>query len=105
VLNSPKAYSVNAPICKHHQTVHFVYTQYIGGIVEFMSQDFLKQYHPTLYYAGVPPGNLSSIDWSKMPSGSIESLKCLPMSTILRYTKKHHINYFVLDVEVRLIKK
>lgn len=61
--NSANAFNVNAAICEKHSEVHFRPADYIGGILEFMGLEFLKSYHAHIYNAGVPPGNLSSIDW------------------------------------------
>ena len=63
---SPQAYSINAAICEHHTTVHFAHHAYVGGIVEFMAPEFLKQFFPDLYAASVPPGNASSINWQQV---------------------------------------
>lgn len=81
--------------------MHFIPATYTGGIAEFMSKDFMKTYHPKVFDAGTPPGNVSSIDWTKLPSAVV--LHCLPMSAIIDKAGKKHINLFVLDVEVRCL--
>ncbi len=95
--SSPLAYSVNAPICQHHRLVHFLSSPFVGGIAEYMSEDFLKRFHSSVYNAGKPPGNLSSVDWRSV---RYIELHCLPLSLILHHAGKYHINFFVLDVEV-----
>lgn len=97
---SPKAFVVNAAICSDHSKIHFSDQAYTGGILEFMSTEFFKTYHPTVYNAGTPPGNLASVDWSKHPH--VKMVDCIPMSTVLHKARARHVNYFVLDVEVRL---
>lgn len=97
---SPNAFSANAAICEHHTKVHFISAEYIGGIAEFMGQSFMKEYHSSLYNAGTPPGNISSVDWSKLPN--VKLIDCVPLGTILHKAKVRHINYFILDVEVGL---
>lgn len=95
--NSPLSYSVNAAICDKHQTVHFIPANYIGGIIEFMSTNFLKEYHHAIYDQCVPPGNTSSLHWSNIPQ--IIEITCLPLKMILHLLNVSHVNYFILDVE------
>ena len=40
---------VNAAICEHHTKVHFSPGEYIGGILEYMSEAFMKEYHDGAY--------------------------------------------------------
>lgn len=96
--NSPLAFSANAAICQHHSTVHFAKAEYIGGIVEFMSKDFLKAYHTKIFNAGKPPGDLSTVDWQAF--GHVSVVECVPLHVILHRARKSHINFFILDVEV-----
>lgn len=95
---SPQAFSANAAICARHTQVHFINSMYVGGIAEFMSPTFLKRNHPQLYNISVPPGNVSSIDWSQIPYAHL--IDCVPLSAILRRAKVKHVNLFILDVEV-----
>lgn len=96
---SPLAFSANAAICEHQTQVHFIAAEYVGGIAEFMGQAFMKEYHSSVYNAGTPPGNVSSIDWSKLSNAKL--IDCIPLSVILHKAKVRHINLFILDVEVR----
>jgi len=95
--HSPNALSINAAICNTPGKVHFAHSEYIGGIIEFMSQGFLSQYHNPIYKAGIPPGNISSIDWTTI--SNVREIECIPLAKIFHYFRINHINFFVLDVE------
>lgn len=94
---SPLAFSANVAICEKHATVHFSPAEYVGGIVEFMSQAFLKEYHNPIYNLGTPPGNISSIKWDTYPNA--KEIECIPLTKVLHHAHSPHINYFILDVE------
>lgn len=99
VDRSPQSFSANAAICEHHTQVHFSRGEYIGGILEFMNEAFMRDYHGGIYKKMVPPGNVSSItDWSAFPS--VMLIDCIPLSVILHKARARHVNYFILDVEV-----
>jgi FkbM family methyltransferase len=95
--NSPSAFSANAAICENQTSIHFSTAEYVGGIVEFMSQSFMKEYHSAIYNAGVPPGNVSSLDWSQLKN--IVLVDCIPLSAVIHRSRVKHINFFILDVE------
>ena len=99
IKKSPLALSANAAICSTPSTVHYSNSQYVGGIVEFMGLDFLKQYHPDVYNACIPPGNVSSLNYTSI-SHLVKPVDCVPMSHVLHKAHVKHINYFLLDVEV-----
>ena len=101
IKNSPLAFSVNAAICSTPSVVHFSHSEYVGGIVEFMGQGFMKEYHPKVYNACKPPGNLTSLDFSTIKD-LVKPVECIPLSHVLRKAQVKHINYFILDVEVSL---
>lgn len=101
IERSPLSFGVNAAICQHDTKVHFLRSEYVGGIVEFMGQDFMKSYHASIYNAGVPPGNVSSINWKNF-ADVVSEVPCIPLATVLHKSRLHHINFFILDVEVRL---
>ena len=61
----------------------------IGGIVEFMSPKFRRQFHPHL---GKDPST-----WRQ--SRKVKKVACMPLSLIFSQMKVTHINYFSLDVE------
>jgi hypothetical protein len=98
--NSPLAFSVNAAICSNPSVVHYAQSDYVGGIVEFMSQSFMQTFHGRIYNNCKPPGNLTSFDWSTVKDW-VKPVECIPMSHVLRKAHVKHINYFILDVEVR----
>ena len=98
ISNSPLAFSVNAAICEREAKVHFYNKGYVGGILEFMGQSFLKEYHGDVYRAGNPPGDLGSVNWSLFPH--VQEVDCIPLSTVLSKAKVRHVNFFILDVEV-----
>jgi hypothetical protein len=100
---SPAAFSALAPICISRQVVHYargLNSSYVGGILEFMTPEFVKKWHPDIYSACKQEGNLSSLDYSLLKSNDrITSLACLPLSTVLRKIQIKHVNLFILDVE------
>jgi aminoglycoside phosphotransferase family enzyme len=97
--NSPNAYSVAAVLCEKRQQVHFIKNNHVSGIAEFMSPHFLEAFNGEVYYAGVPHGNLTSVNWSKLKD-RVVVVDCLPLNEILSHIKVHHINFVILDVEV-----
>lgn len=98
---SPNAFSANAAICSERRVVHFLPAEYLGGIAEFMSPSSLKSTYAELYDMGKPPGNMTSINWRMSPVFYI-TINCIPLSEILHKAHVHHINFFLLDVEVLL---
>eukprot|EP01032_Pedospumella_encystans_P011205 gene11205-13044_t len=94
---SSQAFIANAAICADRGLVHFSDQAYTGGILEFMSDEFFRTYHFPVYKSGVPPGNLSSIDFTK--HAHVKTIDCIPMSLVLHKAHVRHVNYFVLDVE------
>jgi hypothetical protein len=69
--------------------------------VEFMDKNFLRNYAPDIYKAGVPPGNLDNFTWSSFEkAGSVIAVPCLPLDSLLRRAGVSHVNFFILDVEV-----
>jgi hypothetical protein len=100
VEKSPLAFSVNAAICANQSTVHFAFSEYVGGIVEFMGQSFMKEYHGGVYNSCTPPGNVSSLNFTIM-SKLVTPVECIPLSHVLHKAHVKKVNYFILDVEVR----
>jgi hypothetical protein len=96
---SPLAFSANAAICEQTTTVHFSTGEFIGGILEFMSDSFMKEYHGSVYNRCVPPGNISSLNFAELKLPSVIPVDCMPLSTILHKARVTHINFFILDVE------
>lgn len=98
--DSPRAFSANSAICKHKSEVHYVSRPdlpTVSGILEFMAPDFLHWFHTPIYNAGVPPGNLSSVDWGRFPS--VQKVDCISLTTVLHHAGVTHVNFFVLDTE------
>lgn len=99
IKRSPNSFSVNAAICEKHTTVHFVSTDYTGGIIEFMSDSFLRDYHNGLYNSCIPPGNISSLDFVHSNYTNVIKVACIPLNHILHRINVYHVNFFILDVE------
>ena len=103
--NSPRAFSVSAAICEEETKVHFTHRKsvptYSDGIAEFMDSSFLQHFHPMIWEAGNPYGDLSTVDWSKIHTA--EEIDCIPLSKVFAEANVRHINFFILDVEVRII--
>ena len=102
VKKSPLAFGVNAVICSDPTIMHYSSREYIGGLLEFMSQKFLRDFHTAIYRNCTPHGNLSSVDFTKF--SDVIPVACIPLSQVLHRAHVKHINYFVLDVEVRETK-
>jgi len=85
VKNRPHDVNVRAVICERSHEVHLVEapdsTTGTGGIWEFMSPGFRKQWHPNY-----------------MPDNSTTTT-CFPLASILTALQLSHINFFSLDVE------
>ena len=82
--NRPNCIRLQAAVCNETQTLHFVLTNDVGGIYEFMSKSFLAQWHPNINVKQLPP------------------ILCLPFwkifaSPVLVHVR--HIDLFSLDVE------
>lgn len=77
----PESVGVNAAVCSHAGTVHFISKSFVGGIWEFMSEEFRKTYHRTVKQEDLQP------------------IKCLPLGSLLRWLDVRHIDFFSLDVE------
>jgi FkbM family methyltransferase len=98
LINSPLALSVNAAMCIESAAVHYSPKAGTGGIIEYMSSDFLKMFHSNLYNSCTPPGNLTSLDYSTA-SYLLKEVECMPLSKVLNAAHVKHVNYFILDVE------
>ena len=101
VSQSANAISISAAICEKHQTVHFVDAEYVGGIAEFMSLTFLKDYHGGIYKAGLSTNqtfDLNLVPWQKFPN--VHVIDCIPLHSVFSLLNLTHINFFILDVEV-----
>lgn len=101
------SFVVSAAVCNTEQDVHYaVHTtkKFIGGIIEFMHANHLM-HHPRIYSKVRAVGNnFTAVDWQTIIDGntkehSVHTVRCLPMSTILKTAEVTHIDFFVLDVE------
>ena len=102
ITESADAFSAVAAVCAQPQFVHYLPGPYVGGIVEFMTPEFIKKFHKyNVWDRTVPRGNLSSIDWTDVDSDylGIREMHCLPLSDILHEAHVRHVNLFVLDTE------
>jgi len=105
--NRPDALSLRLGICNKKSTIHFVFVRGrgIGGILEFMSLQFLKAFHPELLKNGsVSQGNSDSaediLDWNKVrASPKVTQRTCLPLQAAFDRFQIDHINFMVLDLE------
>lgn len=85
VRNRPESLNINVALCREPQTVHLVYHEEkrpVGGIWEFMSKEFKKQW------------------WNEVTDvQTLPSVMCTPLSPLLHLFDISHINFWVLDVE------
>ena len=95
---SPLAFGVNAAICSNPSVMHYSPREYVGGLLEFMSNEFLRDFHNAIYLNCTPHGNLSSVDFSLFKE--VVPVACMPLSHVMHRAHIKHVNYFVLDVEV-----
>ena len=47
--HSPRSFAVNAAIFEEEQTVHYLSKVFVGGIVEFMYDAFISDFHEKLH--------------------------------------------------------
>lgn len=98
IKHSPKSFSVNGLICEDTAKMHFALSDYVGGVLEFMADEFMKTYHKEVYEAGTPPGNVSSVNWASIKS-NVAELYCMPLQHVMHRAHVKHVNFFILDVE------
>jgi len=91
-----KEYAVNAfafssAICNATREVHYVSSDSTsGGIAEFMSPRFVKNFHKELL--SIEPGQWHTLS-------NVQKVPCFPLRTLLATTRITHINAFIVDVE------
>ncbi len=95
---SPEAVVINAAICKNSSQLHFVSAPNGGGILEFMSKEYLQYHHPNFFEAGSPNGSLNNIKWPLF--SKVKEVKCLTLSKVVHFLRLRNVNFFVLDVAV-----
>lgn len=95
---SPKAYAVGAAVCETARQVHYVSADYVGGIVEFMSEAFFAGGHlPRIRAAIEKAGGVEAVDWGQFDH--VHRVPCVPLAQILQAAAIRHVNFFILDVE------
>ena len=88
--NSPDACSFSAAICNDTKKVHYSVESGVGGIIEFMSDEFRQSFHKSTLYK---PYN----EWHTIKN--IKIIPCLPLRSVLSAINVSHINLWILDVE------
>jgi hypothetical protein len=110
--NLTDSVTVSAAICDKMTAVHYTKVNKfaaIAGVVEFMSLDFMQQFHPEIYeyvtnrsYTHINTNQqkptFGSVDWARL-SDQVEAVPCVSLDTILRRVVVPHVNLFVLDIE------
>lgn len=94
--------AVNAAICADKGVVHYATRGvFVAGIVEFMHTVFLNRFHPYIAKFETVPGDVSSIDFSKMDlvSHGIFEIPCVPMQDVIDVAGVSRIDLMVLDTE------
>ena len=90
IYNRPQAINVHAALCENPAALHYTpslrQNTEVEGIFEFMSNDFVKRWHPQLVQ------NPALVD--KLPV-----LTCLPLKYILSGLGLKKIDLWILDVE------
>ena len=107
---NPNSFSVDAPICETEREVHYMTREFVGGIVEFMDEPFVKVFHPkildylsskSLKFEALQA--FTSQEWKDMIAvtynTTMVTIMCVPLSTVLRRAHVHKVNFFMLDVE------
>mmetsp|Transcript_27866 Transcript_27866/g.28127 ORF Transcript_27866/g.28127 Transcript_27866/m.28127 type:complete len:306 (+) Transcript_27866:39-956(+) len=88
IKNRPKAININAALCTEPRNLHFVNYGFgaVHGILEFMSDEFLKTNHPNIYQNHTIISNLPIIP-------------CTPMKLLLQQIRVRQVDIWILDVE------
>jgi len=81
VHNRPGALNIHMAICDRPRLVHFWEDRAVGGIVEFMSPEFIARWHERVNLSSAPP------------------VTCLPLAPVLSMYAITHVDLWVLDVE------
>jgi len=89
-LKSPDAFAVSSAICAEATEVHFAEDSSASGIIEFMSDEYLNRFFPSVL-------STAKEKWVDLPFVSKQT--CLPILLILQSISVTHVNWFLLDVE------
>ena len=102
------AYVYNCAVCEKEQKVHYIVNKnfFVSGILEFMTPEYVKKWYKGIYKLGLGEDgiydmvNLNQTQLDKLPKWAKPiAISCLPMSTLLKHSGLHHINFMILDVE------
>ena len=88
--NSPDACSFSAAICNDTKKVHYSVESGVGGILEFMSDEFRQSFHKSTLYTPYS-------EWKNIRN--VKVIPCLPLRSVLSSVNVSHINLWILDVE------
>lgn len=80
-VNRPNDVCVHAAACGKTQAVHFLAADLVGGIYEFMSEEFKRIWHASVVVDDLPV------------------VSCLPLSSILNKVGLRQIDFLSLDTE------
>eukprot|EP00929_Paragymnodinium_shiwhaense_P057771 TRINITY_DN28927_c0_g1_i1.p1 TRINITY_DN28927_c0_g1~~TRINITY_DN28927_c0_g1_i1.p1 ORF type:complete len:394 (-),score=30.04 TRINITY_DN28927_c0_g1_i1:5-1144(-) len=97
---SKDALSIAAAICAEPGHVHYIHgpRPECQGLVEFMSDAYLKDAHPKLWTVMQEQGR--AWDSLTLPKGyRFQRVSCVPLGDLLQAVKVPVIDFFVLDVE------
>jgi len=86
--NRPRSVNINAALCSTRKMLHYVEEgiSTVHGIIEFMSESFLRTWHPKYY-------NDSSL------IQTLPVVNCVPMKKLLSRYNVTEVDIWVLDVE------
>jgi FkbM family methyltransferase len=91
----PHTQVFNTAVCNVPKMLHFVELDSVGGILEFMPEEFLKKYFPKEWFKADGSTDIAHIESSAMCT----FIQCAPMSLLLRLAGVCHVDLFVLDVQ------
>ena len=90
MLRFNRVHSINvfAALCSEERLLHYIdlHSPEVRGFVEFMSDDFLKKYHPDYYH------NRSTIE-------DFAVMRCVQLTSLWRMLSLREVDIWVLDVE------
>jgi FkbM family methyltransferase len=84
VINRPLAVRAHTAVCHRPRLVHWISSDAVGGIWEFMAKSFRQQWH-------------SKVDIADPKASTV--VPCHPISAILQFVGIRHFNFLSLDVE------
>jgi len=100
--NRHNALSLQLAVCQRRSTIHFVNAEDVGGVLEFMTPQFLRELHPKLLKTDQGQGTsvMEMLDWNKVAEADyVVKLPCFPLQSVLDRFQFQHVNFLVLDLE------